>query len=438
MSPSRGQPKRRSRISQVLAAVGLAGGLAAVSAGAASAQEAAPRPPACDGALGYSADFGGRRTFLLRPDWLAAIKTGWSNDSAIEPARRALMSRAQGALRRGPYTVVDKTRSPASGDKHDYMSIGPYWWPDPERPDGLPYIRRDGRVNPERSTNAFDVTDLEAMSRDVEALALAYYFTGDERYATKAAELVRVWFLAPDTRMNPNLTHAQAVPGREAGRAEGVIDAHRLVRVVEALGLLDVSPALTDAERMGLRDWFAELVQWMATSPNGRAERAATNNHGVYYDMLVSHFALYAGMDDAARAILSRFGERRLAPQIEPDGRLPQELARTRSLHYSTWTLTSAFDAAQLGQCVGVDLWAFRTADGRSLRAAVEFLAGWAGREQDWSWPELDKTQTEGLYEVLLRGAWAWSDETLAEKAALYRTRNAASDLNVRVPAYAP
>lgn len=406
-------------------------------ASAVSAQDAA-RASACDGALGYSAAFGGRRTFLLRPDWMTAIKAGWNDDPALEPARRALMSRAQGALRRGPYTVVDKTRTPASGDKHDYMSIGPYWWPDPERPDGLPYVRRDGRVNPERSTNAFDVTDLEAMSRDVEALALAYYFTGEERYATKAAELVRVWFLTPETRMNPNLTHAQAVPGREAGRAEGVIDAHRLVRVVEALGLLDVSPALDDAERLGLRDWFADLVQWMATSPNGRAERAATNNHGVYYDMLISHFALYAGMDEGARGVLSGFGQRRLAPQIEPDGRLPQELARTRSLHYSTWTLTAALDAAQLGQCVGVDLWTFRTADGRSLRGAVDFLAGWAGREQDWSWPELDKTETEGLYEVLLRGAWAWSDEALAQKAALYQARNAASDLNLRVPAYAP
>lgn len=418
-----------------LAAITVGMGLAA---GVAPARAESGAPPVCDGALGYSAVFGGRRTFLWRPDWLSTVKAGWGGDAAYEPSRRALMSRARAALRSTPYTVVDKTGAPASGDRHDYMSIGPYWWPDPARPDGLPYVRRDGRVNPERSTNAFDVTDLEAMSRDVQALALAYYFTDDEQYAAKAAELVKVWFLAPETRMNPNLTHAQAVPGREAGRAEGVIDAHRLVRVVEALGLLDTSPALTDAERLGLRDWFADLVRWMATSPNGRAERAATNNHGVYYDMLISHFALYSGMDDVARTIAAGFGARRLAPQIEPDGRLPQELARTRSLHYSTWTLTAAFDMAQLGQCVGVDVWGFRTADGRSLRGATDFLAGWAGREQEWSWPELDKTETGGLYEVLLRGAWAWSDISLAQKAGLYRDRNAALDLNLRVPAYAP
>ena len=29
-------------------------------------------------------------------------------------------------------------------------SVGPYWWPDPSKPDGLPYIRKDGHKNPER------------------------------------------------------------------------------------------------------------------------------------------------------------------------------------------------------------------------------------------------------------------------------------------------
>ena len=47
------------------------------------------------------------------------------------------------------YTVMHKTQIPPSGDKHDYMSQGPYWWPDPSKPDGKPYIRKDGVKNPE-------------------------------------------------------------------------------------------------------------------------------------------------------------------------------------------------------------------------------------------------------------------------------------------------
>ena len=394
--------------------------------------------PVCEGSMGYASSFDGRRTFLWRPDGLEAIKARITTDATLQPARAALMARADAALVRGPYTVVDKTQTPASGDKHDYMSMGPYWWPDPAQPDGRPYIRRDGRFNPERATNAFDLSDLEDMSQDVQALSLAYYFTGDDRYAHQAAAFIKVWFLAPETRMNPNFNHGQAVPGRVSGRAEGVIDATRLVRVVESLGLLDASSALTGQERASLRDWFAELVHWMATSEIGRAEKAATNNHGVYYDMLISEFALYAGMDEVAQAVAERFKEGRITPQFAPDGSLPQELTRTRSLHYSTWTLTAAFDLAQIGSCVGVDLWNWQSADGRSLRRATRFMAGWAGREADWPYPELDKTETMGLYEVFQRGAWAWSDPELAADAALYRERNADIDLNLRLPPYAP
>ncbi|MFJ6023115.1 alginate lyase family protein [Brevundimonas sp. NPDC092305] len=413
----------------------IATSLAALLLASADAADAAPR---CEGSEGYAAAFDGRRTFLWRPDWLAVTKARVERgDASLQPAWAAVKTRADAALNRTPYTVVDKTMTPASGDKHDYMSMGPYWWPDPSKPGGLPYVRRDGQFNPDRLTNAFDVSDLEEMSQDVQALALAHYFTGDRRYADKAAELLRVWFLAPDTRMNPNLNHGQAVPGVVSGRAEGVIDAHRLMKVVESVGLIQPSGALADTDLEGLQNWFGELVTWMATSPIGREERAAENNHGLYYDTLITHFALFAGLDDVARTVTERAATRRLATQIDPDGSLPRELTRTRSLHYSTWTLTAAFDLADLGRCVGVDLWSYRTEDGRSLRAAADFLAPWAGREQEWRWRELDKTETLGLYEVFQRAAWAWNEPSFAQKAALYAGRNAELDLNLRVPPYA-
>lgn len=34
--------------------------------------------------------------------------------------------------------VVNKTRMPPSGDKHDYLSLAPYAWPDSAKPDGMP------------------------------------------------------------------------------------------------------------------------------------------------------------------------------------------------------------------------------------------------------------------------------------------------------------
>ncbi|HST92709.1 MAG TPA: alginate lyase family protein, partial [Brevundimonas sp.] len=189
-------------------------------------------------------------------------------------------------------------------------------------------------------------------------------------------------------------------------------------------------------ERAGMRAWFGDLVDWMATSPNGLAEKAADNNHSVFYDLLISHFALYAGREDFARATIGRFGEARVRQQIEPDGRMPEELARTRSLHYSTWTLTAAFDVADLGRCVGIDVWNYSSPDGRSLRAATEFIAGWAGREGEWPWPEQDRSATGGIYEVLRRGSWAWSDPVLASKAEIYSGRPGAAEIDLEVPPF--
>lgn len=74
-----------------------------------------------------------------------------------------------------------------SGDKHDYMSMGPYWWPDPSKPDGLPYIRKDGQRNPE--LDKLDRNKLGDMSKAVTTLGLAYYFSGDEKYAAKSRRL---------------------------------------------------------------------------------------------------------------------------------------------------------------------------------------------------------------------------------------------------------
>lgn len=100
--------------------------------------------------------------------------------------------------------------------------------------------------------------------------------------------------------------------------------------------------------------------------------------------------------------------------------------------------MTAAFDLADMSACVGEDLWGWRTEDGRSLRGATSFVAPYAGRTQDWPYPELDKTETQGLYEVLLRGAWAWNDPDLAAKAEPYRAANPDLELNLRLPPYTP
>ena len=133
------------------------------------------------------------RVFGLNPARLVEAKTRLTRgDADLEAALKTLQSEAEEALQVKPVSVMAKTLTPPSGDKHDYLSFGPYWWPDPKKKDGLPYIRRDGQVNPEARANTSDRPALGRMVEAVDTLALAYYFTPAETYARHAAQLLRV------------------------------------------------------------------------------------------------------------------------------------------------------------------------------------------------------------------------------------------------------
>jgi len=419
------------------AALGIATLLAlGAAAPALGADPSVPTSPAgvCKGGDGTAAAFGGRRTFRWSPEALEYAKAHPA-DPAIAPAYAVVIKRADAALAGPTYTVVDKTRTPPSGDKHDYISMGPYWWPDPTKPNGEPYLRRDGEFNPERATNAFDVADLDAMSASVEALSLAYYFTDEPRYAVKAAQLLRVWFLDPATRMNPNTKYAQGVPGRSTGRAEGVLDTYRLLRVIEGVGLLAPSRALSDADQKGLERWFAEYATWMRTDPNGIEEQAAGNNHGIWFDYQLAGFSLFARQEAVARQVVSEAGDRRIKAQVAPDGSLPHELKRTRALHYSYFALEALVGTAQFGRCVGLDLWRYQTADGRGLRAAFDFLAPYVGREASFPYPELKPADASSeALPLFAAAAQAYGDKALADKAAALAERYPANLSRLLVP----
>jgi len=330
--------------------------------------------------------------------------------SAQTPALAKLERDAQKALTSGPFSVVTKTVTPPSGDKHDYMSQAPYFWPDPKSPNGLPYIRRDGERNPEIDK----ITDhrvKDQMEAAVETLALSYHLKHDEVYAEKAAQLLRAFFLNPETRMNPNLQFGQGIPGINTGRGIGLIETRGLTRVVDAIGSLAGSKAWTTADQKGMQTWFAEFLQWMLESKNGRDEAAAKNNHGTYYDVQVVSFALFLGKKELARSVLEAARSKRIAVQIEPDGRQPLELARTKAWSYSVGNLEGLMLLAELGERLGVDLWHYQTSDGRSIRKALDFLAPFATGEKKWTFQQLGDWPPQMLFPLIRRASSHYKDE---------------------------
>ncbi|MGA9520828.1 MAG: alginate lyase family protein [Myxococcaceae bacterium] len=308
------------------------------------------------------------------PDALISARAEARSGGTLSPALHLLHSRSEAALAVGPFTVTDKPQLAPSGDLHDYMSLGRYWWPDPTKPDGLPYVELDGRINPETGTIT-DKAELQALLPAVSTLAHAYLVFGDERYAEHAARLLRTWFLDPATRMNPNLEYSQLHKGHVELGGSGIIDSRDFAMLPEAVGLLKGSPAWSAEDDAALRQWFTQYLDWMLNTEGGRAEEALTNNHRTWYWYQAVPLLLYTGQAQRADDVFRNVLLPSLAEQIEPDGSQPQELSRTKGFSYSIFNLMAWSRLAHLAKARGVDLWHHELPDGRgSLRRAFTYL----------------------------------------------------------------
>lgn len=340
----------------------------------------------------------------LSADALASAKERISaKDPSVMAAYSKLINDADSALRAPLVSVTQKhTLLPPTNNKHDYFSLSPYWWPDPAKQDGLPYIRRDGETNPE-SKRDLDQPRVAAMGANVQTLALAYYFTGDEKYADRAAKQLRTWFLDSATKMNPHLRFSQLVRGNPEERGSGIIDTRWFIEAVQAAGLIEGSKSWTAKDKAALQSWFRQYLDWLLKSPNGAHERAAKNNHGSWYAAQTAAYALFTGNASLARKIVAG-GRERIGWQITADGSQPIEMERTRSLHYSGFNIEALSRLAEIGRIVGVDLWSYQSPKGGSLRRAIDHVAKYLGTNDKWPGRQIDAIDMD-LFVIHLRRA---------------------------------
>jgi len=337
-----------------------------------------------------------KQLVLLTDDDVRLIGVALHRNDA--PLRRL----ADSALEKGPWNVTGHRPQGIEVPPHEYYSEGPYWWPDPKNPDG-PYIRKDGERNPERFDD--NHRDIGAMCTATLSLCMGACFLKDERYAAHARKILNAWFLAPETRMNPNLEFGQAVRGINTGRGTGIIDTVALIHGVQGIMLLEYAGKLDPEVGAGLRRWFANYLRWMTTSQKGLDEKKSGNNHATWWTAQVAAYAGFTG-DTAVRKMAWDHYSDILLRQIRPDGSCPREEARTRSLSYSVFNLDAFSVLCRQAQIDGVDLWS-------GLNRAVEYLTPYVEHPDTWHKQQIAPFDSKGIVYPALAGLGLRSAELL-------------------------
>jgi hypothetical protein len=305
-------------------------------------------------------------------------KTGLALDSK-EFNTNAIISEANDYMNYTPITITASKAPNSEGGLHDYFSEGPYWWTNPEDPNG-PYIRRDGERNPKNF--AGHERALKKFEQAVTSLTAAYLLTNDTKYANRVQEHLKAWFINSDTKMNPHLLYAQAIKGINSGRGIGIIDGICFIKVVNAITVLNEKGLVPSADLNTYKTWFDSFTNWLTTHQYGIDEMNNNNNHSTWWGAQVLTYSIFTNNAVAKKIAIDQF-KKQLAIQMKDDGSFPDELGRTRPFHYTNYNLEAWADYGISAQADGLDLWNYQSKMG-GVKKSFDFSYTYHMKPNDW------------------------------------------------------
>lgn len=313
-----------------------------------------------------------------------------NNDTRVTQYSNTLKAKADAALNDGPWSITYVPTKAVSGNPHDFFSEGPYWWPDPENPNG-PYIRKDGLRNPDRFTDHDDM--MSKMSVTVSILSYAAYLFEEEKYANRAAYLLDVWFVDEETKMNPHLQYAQAIRNITDGRGIGIIETNHFTQLVEALNFLKQSGYWKDENYSGVKKWFGEFAVWLTTSKNGLDEKMHGNNHSSWWNAQVLTYSIFSDHTELLNDMWKHAKEFLIETQIAKEGNFPLEDERTRSLHYSVFNLNALSSICKIADNYNRNLWNYNSSNGVSVLTSINYIIPFIENPSTWTKQEISHNE---------------------------------------------
>ncbi len=328
-----------------------------------------------------------------------------------------LRADADAILEKPTLKVVDIKLPRPSGDLHDYVSIGPYWWPNPDTPDGLPWVNRDGIVNPDTQNG---IGPGGIYSR-IQKLAWACFYIGDNGYSEYANRQLYDWFLNPETRTNPNAKYSQGLPGICEGRSTGLISFGTAYVLFNAIGILEHLGLIKEDILAGVKEWYVEFTDWVLTHEYGLGADNSASNHGSWHDANVLATAVFTERAALVKKICKTAYFNRLVRQITLKGEQPEELRRTKGMSYSFFNLQALIVVANIAERLGYsEFWATDEIRGHCiLKNAIDFMYPYVKNPETFPYGELyPNKQSAAMTRCLLAVAKRYPGEGYEAKAA--------------------
>ncbi|KAJ6588175.1 alginate lyase-domain-containing protein [Mycena capillaripes] len=326
---------------------------------------------------------------FVDPDYIAAGKLV----NTTGAAQAEIIAWAEQLASSGPWTVTSKPITAPSGDKKDYMSWAPYWWPDCTgvgnttelTPEQIwvtcPYVSRDGQFNPDRLT----INDIGAFFNVSDAIlynALAFSFDNKSSsvYSQNIVKIVNTWFLDSELGMNPNLDFAQMQrgPNGQVGTHTGVLDLKGFVKIVSGILILRKRKCTdwTDGIDAQMVAWTGKYINWLETNKLGVDECASLNNHGSFCFNQLASLKLLVNDTPGSVNVSNRFFHGIYQGQINSTGDQPFEASRTHPYHYRNYNLAAMITNARLLKYADPtsDPWNLTTKAGATIKDALDMV----------------------------------------------------------------
>ncbi len=322
-----------------------------------------------------------------------------SNPKDIPSSAISIIDEANNLLSIQPISVVNRAATIDNISPNDFLSLSTYYWPNPDSENGLPYIRIDGQRNPE--VFLYNRQQLSELRFAITNLVFAYHITSEEKFANKAISLLEAWFISPTTRMNPNLQHAQFIPGISDGSFTGIIQGRVFIYIFDSLILLKSSPVWSTEFEKELFVWIREFNKWLINSGHGKIASDYINNHSTWYDAQVAYYSSLTRKNETLLRTLESVYQKRILTQIDENGVQIHEVKRNKGLHYSNLNLTAHVFLLKIGDNVNYINPAINSEHSDMIFSATDFMRPSVIDQEVWPYRQIDPFNGCGFIPIL-------------------------------------